>query len=83
LVGCLRLKIVYLLMRWSSGLIVWVPETLSRPLTWCLVPVRAVRLVGHSAAGAPNARALSVFMSIRFAYLAVLRVFGRGFDLRA
>jgi transposase len=51
--------------------ILWVPITLSQPLAWSIGG-----WVGGSAARAPFVRALSVPVSLRFAYLAVLRVFG-------
>jgi hypothetical protein len=47
----------------------WVPRILSRPLTWAIG-------VGSLAARVSALRALSVLMSLRIAYLAVLRVFG-------
>ena len=53
----------------------WVPTILSPPLTWCLVLDERSR-VGHLAARGPHDQALSVPVSLRFAYLAVLRVFG-------
>ena len=51
------------------------PITLSWPLTWSLRLMRDGQ-VRHLAARGPCARALSVLVSLRFAYLAVLRVFG-------
>ncbi len=56
------------------------PITLSQPLTRCLL-TRCLLLdqggqVRHLAARGSDAHALSVLVSLRFAYLAVLRVFG-------
>jgi hypothetical protein len=53
----------------------WVLRTVSLPLTWSslLCEVHEVRCL---AARAQQAQALSVLMSLQFAYLAVLRVFG-------
>ncbi len=50
------------------------PITPSRRLTWCLVRDRVVRL-GIWLRG-PHCRAQSVLVPMRFANLAVLRVFG-------
>jgi hypothetical protein len=56
---------------------VWVPTTLSRPLTWCVSLLdEEPPGVRDLAAQGPHAQALSVLVSLRFAYLAVLRVFG-------
>src|SRR5450755_1660407 len=54
----------------------WVPITLSWPLAWqysCRAKGRSSR---HLAARGSLGRALSVLVSMRFVYLAVLRVFG-------
>src|SRR5262245_35935901 len=53
----------------------WVPITLSQPLTWCLVRDEGPARFRYLAARAPPVRALSLLMSLRFAYLAVLRMF--------
>lgn len=53
----------------------WVPETLSQPLTWCLLLHRESQ-VRHLAARGSHVQAFSVLVPLRFAYLAVLRVFG-------
>ena len=53
----------------------WVPIILSRPLIWHLPRERGSQ-VRHLAAREPPARTPSVLVSLRFAYLAVLRVFG-------
>src|ERR1700745_2488311 len=53
-------------------LVVWVPITLSWPLT----RVSCTGRVEHLAARGSHRQALSVLVSLRFAYLAVLRVFG-------
>ena len=45
------------------------------PLTWCLV-LTGDDQVRHLAAHGPPSRALSALMSMRFAYLAGLRIFG-------
>ena len=52
----------------------WVPITLSRPLTWCLLGEGSSSQVA-GCAGA-HVQALSVPMSVRFAYLTVIRIFG-------
>ena len=54
---------------------VWVPTTLSQPLTcvFCWIREGKVRCL---AARGPYARALLVLVSLRFAYHAVFRVFG-------
>jgi len=69
-------------MRWEPlraiyrrCLTVWVPITLSQALTWSLCWMRGGQ-VKHLTARGPHGRALSVLVSMRFAYLAVLRVFG-------
>ncbi len=49
-----------------------VPRILSQPLTWSPGVIELNRM----AARAPLVRALSVSISLRFAYLAVLRIFG-------
>jgi hypothetical protein len=49
----------------------WVPRTLSQSLTWSIG-----RASWRICCTAPLVRALSVSMFLRFAYLAVLRVFG-------
>ena len=53
----------------------WVPRTVSLPLTWCSLLCTGSR-TSDSAARAQQAQALSVLMSLRLGYLAVLRVFG-------
>jgi hypothetical protein len=53
----------------------WVPITLSPPLTWCLL-LDLEGQVRHRAARGPLVQAPSVLVPLRFAYLAVLRVFG-------
>jgi len=53
----------------------WVPITLSQPLTWCLVQDEGPARFRYPAARAPPIRALSLLMSRRFAYLAVPRMF--------
>jgi hypothetical protein len=53
----------------------WVPITLSPPLTWRLL-LDLEGQVGHRAARRPLVQAPSVLVPLRFAYLAVLRVFG-------
>ena len=50
-------------------------DTLSQPLTWCLVQDEGPARFRYLAARAPPVRALSRLMSLRFAYLAVLRTF--------
>ena len=52
----------------------WVPTTLSLPLTWCLLLTGKVKFGIWLREG--PAPALSVPVSLRFAYFAVLRVFG-------
>ena len=50
-------------------------DNLSQPLTWCLVQDEGRARFRYLAARAPPVRALSLLMSLRLAYLAVLRVF--------
>jgi hypothetical protein len=52
-----------------------VPNTLSWLLTWSLA-LDEWDKVRHPAARGPHHRALSALVTLRFAYLAVLRVFG-------
>ncbi len=53
----------------------WVPITLTQPLTWSLAFDEG-RHVRHPVAREPCSPALSVLMTLRFAHLAVLGVFG-------
>ena len=53
------------------------PVNLSQPLIWCLLlDVGREGQVQDTAARRPLAQALSILVSLRFAYLAVLRMFG-------
>ncbi len=54
---------------------VWVPTILSLPLTWCSSAGGRAIKSGIWLREHLLARALSVLMSLRFAYLVVLRVF--------
>jgi hypothetical protein len=57
-------------------LTLWVPRTVSLPADLVFAVMRRGHGVGYLAARARQARALSVLVSLRLAYLAVLRVFG-------
>ena len=54
----------------------WLPRTVSLPLTWSSLLCEGSRSSGVWLREHGRRRALSVLMSLRFAYLAVLRVFG-------
>lgn len=73
------LSLVYRLLRCLVGLlavlVLWVPETLSLPLTWCFLLGRGEH-TEHLAAQWLCAAAPWVRVSLRIAYLAVLQVFG-------
>ena len=54
----------------------WVPTTLSQPLTWCVSVGGGLARVRYLAARGPHAQALSALVLLRFAYLVRLRMFG-------
>ena len=62
-------------VRGYAAHVLWVPITVSLPLTWPSLS-RGRHEICHLAARGRQDQALSVLMSLRIAYLAVLRMFG-------